>query len=134
MEITTLNKNYNIDLSSKKTGIKYNSNEQTTAFDKEVLNWKAKMKEKIKKEQENDNEKNMMMSEKQWQALIKKVDSAINTHNGYEKENDRVDRLKSLNEDNRLESKIEIKSLKGEDVKKSGEESINKNIKEIAMI
>jgi hypothetical protein len=41
------------------------------------LNWKEKIKEKNNEELENDQEKNIKMSEKQWHALLDKVDIAI---------------------------------------------------------
>lgn len=105
MEITALNKHCNTDPASKKAGAKYNSNAQTDiteAFEKEVLNWEGKMKEKINKDFENDNEKNIMMSEKQWHALMKKVDSAIKTQSQYVKENAKNDCSKSDDEGKRL--------------------------------
>lgn len=105
MKITTQNKYYNIDQSSKKIETKDNINTETNIteeFKKEVLNWGKKIKEKINKDLENDREKNIMMSEKQWHALMNKVDSAINTHNQYIKENAKIAYSKSNDEDEQL--------------------------------
>lgn len=84
MEITGLNKYCPSDASSPKAGQKYNSDttiNMAETFKNAVLNWEEKTKQKINKDLENDREKNIMMSKKQWLALLKKVDSAINIHN-----------------------------------------------------
>lgn len=83
MDITGLDEYCYTDASSKKVGTKYSSDTETNmseVFKKEVLNWKLKIKEKIHEDLENDQEKNIKMSEKQWQALMNRVDISINAH------------------------------------------------------
>lgn len=83
MEITGQKEYYHTDASSKKMVTKYNSDTEINmaeVYKNEVLNWEEKIKEKASEDSENDREKNIKMSEKQWQALMDKVDNAINTH------------------------------------------------------
>ena len=104
MEITGLNE-YNHSTSSKKSSAKYNSDtdiNMAVTFKNEVLNWEEKIKEKINKDLENDREKNIKMSEKQWHALMNKVDSAINANNQVVKSEVKVDYSKPNDEDKRL--------------------------------
>lgn len=49
------------------------------SFQEELANWEKRVKETLDKEQDNDNSRNIQMSEKQWRNLIKKVDGAIYT-------------------------------------------------------
>lgn len=103
MEIAGLNNYYHTDASSTKVSTKYNSHTETSmaeAFKNEVLNWKEKTKEKINKDLENDREKNIMMSEKQWRALLNKVDRAI--HNQDVKTDVKVDSSKLNDEYKRI--------------------------------
>ncbi|WP_088188337.1 hypothetical protein [Desulfosporosinus sp. FKA] len=83
MEITGLNKYYYTDASSKKGECKNNSDtgiNMAEVFKNEILNWKEKVGEKVNEDLKNDRENNIKMSEKQWRALLNKVDSAINAH------------------------------------------------------
>ncbi len=79
MEITELNKYCDRTALSKKVDNKGESMEVNIAdaFKNEVLNWQGKIKEKLEEDLENDQEKNIKMSEKQWHALLDKVDIAI---------------------------------------------------------
>lgn len=77
--INTQNQNY---AASGATNTK--SNNVSNAFDtfqKELLKWEKRIKDSIDKEQENDRNGSIQMSEKQWRNLMGKVDSAINTLN-----------------------------------------------------
>ena len=83
MEISRLNNSFN-NTSSKTVSRKHNGDTQINGadmFKNEVLNWQEKIKKKINKDLKNDQEENIMMSEKQWKALMNKVDSAINPLN-----------------------------------------------------
>lgn len=83
MGITGLNECYRSNTSSKKVNAKQNSDTETNIsdnFKNAILNWEEKVKNKINDDLENDRKKNIKMSQKQWDALMKKVDSAIN-HN-----------------------------------------------------
>ncbi|MHC1723710.1 MAG: hypothetical protein AB9836_10980 [Aminipila sp.] len=83
MEISRLNNYYNTYTSSKTVRTKDNSDTEINReelFKNEVLGWKEKMKKKLDEDLQNDQQKNIMMSEKQWHALMKKVDSAINAY------------------------------------------------------
>lgn len=63
-------------VSSTKSG----SSESTLdSFQKEIVNWQKRVKAALEKQQENDKNGNLEMSEKQWHNLMKKVDSAIGT-------------------------------------------------------
>jgi hypothetical protein len=48
-------------------------------FQKELVSWEKRVKEALDKEQEYDGSGDIRMSEKQWDNLMKKVDSAIDT-------------------------------------------------------
>lgn len=103
MQIAGLNKYYQPGASSKKVSTKYNDDTGTNvavSFKNEVLNWKEKTKEKIDKDLENDRERNIMMSEKQWRALLKKIDSVI--HNQDVKTDVKVDSSKLNDEYQRI--------------------------------
>jgi hypothetical protein len=105
MEIPKLNNYYHADISSNKVGKKYNRDTDVNmaeAFKNEVLNWKEKIKEKNNEELENDQEKNIKMSEKQWHALMNKVDSAINPRNQGEKVDDKSDSPKPNDKNKQL--------------------------------
>jgi hypothetical protein len=82
MKITVTNEYNYTDKSSKKSGTCKNDTELNMAdvFKTEVLNWKEKIKDKISEDLENDEEKNIKMSDKQWRELMEKVDNAINKH------------------------------------------------------
>jgi|GEM_PF-1776072 len=104
MEIIGLNKYCHTAVSSKKVDAKYKKDTEINmaeAFKNEVLNWKYKIKEKINEEIKNDQEKNIKMSEKQWNALMSKVDSAINIYNQAVKANAEVDSSKPEDENER---------------------------------
>ena len=63
---------------------------KTDTFQNAIVNWKNQIKEKLAKEQENDANGNIMMSEKKWRDLMKKVDNVIDniedSNNAQEKE------------------------------------------------
>lgn len=83
MGISGLNNYNNTYASLKSISAKSNSDSATNGtdlFKHEVLSWKEKVKKKMDNDLKNDQEKNIMMSEKQWNALMKKVDSAINAY------------------------------------------------------
>lgn len=56
-----------------------NSKSMSDSFQNEIANWEKGIKKAIDKEQENDSNGNIMMSEKKWRSLMKKVDNAIDT-------------------------------------------------------
>jgi len=56
-----------------------NSESKSNSFHNAIVNWEKRIKEAIDKEQENDSNGSIMMSEKKWQNLMKKVDYAIDT-------------------------------------------------------
>jgi hypothetical protein len=56
-----------------------NSESKSNSFQNEIVNWEKRIKESIDKEQENDSNSSIMMSEKKWCNLMKKVDNVIDT-------------------------------------------------------
>lgn len=83
MAISGINNYCNTYASLKTVSAKSNSDTEINRadlFKHEVLGWKEKVKKKMDDDLKNDQEKNIMMSEKQWNALMKKVDSAINAY------------------------------------------------------
>ena len=55
-------------------------------FKKEIVNWEKRIKETLEKERENDSKGSIQMSEKKWRNLMKKVDNALDTAKGNNKE------------------------------------------------
>ena len=94
MEIAGLNKYCHTDVSSKKAG--------TEAFKNEVLNWKLKFMEKINADLENDLKGSINMSEKNWNAFMNRVDSAVNTFSRNVKIDIKADYSSPAEEDKRL--------------------------------
>ncbi|HWR30493.1 MAG TPA: hypothetical protein VN631_11750, partial [Negativicutes bacterium] len=47
------------------------------SFQKELVNWQIRTKQAIDKQKENDSNGNILMSEKKWRNLMKKVDHAL---------------------------------------------------------
>lgn len=75
--IETQYQNYTgIGTSSKKSN---NSKSMSDSFQNEIVNWEKRVKEAIEKEQEKDSNGSILMSEKKWCSLMKKVDNAIDT-------------------------------------------------------
>lgn len=81
---------------------KNSSSESTFAsFRKELVNWEKRIKEANDKEKENDSKGSIQMSEKQWDKLMKKIDTAIGTSEDNmkerEKEKEKQSAEKNLN-------------------------------------
>ena len=84
------------------SGTKSSSSESTfDSFQQEIVNWEKRIKENIEKEQENDSNGSIQMSEKQWRNLMKKVDNAINALKDDKKEQEQ-EAKKRLEEKNLL--------------------------------
>jgi hypothetical protein len=69
-----------------------NSKSMSDSFQNEIVNWEKRIKEAIDKEQENDSNGSIMMSEKKWRNLMKKIDSAIDTIKGNKSEQEREEK------------------------------------------
>lgn len=69
-----------------------NSKSMSDSFQHEIVNWEKRIKEAIDKEQENDSNGSIMMSEKKWQNLMKKVDNAIDTIKDNKSEQEREEK------------------------------------------
>ncbi len=79
MEITGVNTQYDCNLSSvKKRGNNSDNPDVFETFKNERLKWVEKVKEDIAEQLQNDSQRNIKMSDKQWQALMDHVDIAIN--------------------------------------------------------
>lgn len=84
------------------SGTKSSSSESTfDSFQQEIVNWEKRIKENIEKEQENDSNGSIQMSEKQWRNLMKKVDNAIDALKD-DKEEQEQEAKKRLEEKNLL--------------------------------
>lgn len=80
MSINRINTQYQNYAASGAVSVKKSSSPSTfDTFQKEVVSWEKKLKNNIDKEQENDINGSIQMSEKQWRSLMKKVDSSIDT-------------------------------------------------------
>jgi len=69
-----------------------NSKSLSDSFQNEIGNWEKRIKEAIDKEQENDSDGSIMMSEKKWKNLMKKVDNAIDTIKDNKSEQEREEK------------------------------------------
>ena len=67
------------------------------SFQKEIVNWKIRVKQAMDKEKENDNTGSIQMSERKWRNLMKMVDPAIDTSK--DKENGHEQEKKSIRKD-----------------------------------
>lgn len=117
MGISGINNYYNTYASLKTASAKSNSDMETNRtdlFKHEVLGWKEKVKKKMDDDLKNDQEKNIMMSEKEWHALMKKVDSAINAYKDDVKTEAKAD-CKLNNEDKRAHDDSSAEILKGKE-------------------
>ena len=94
MNINGIETQYQNYAASGTSGTKSSSSESTFAsFQKALVNWEKQNKEAIEKEQENDSNGSIQMSEKHWRNLMKKVDTAINTLNDNKKEQEQEEKL-----------------------------------------
>ncbi|QHQ60616.1 hypothetical protein Ana3638_07395 [Anaerocolumna sedimenticola] len=78
MEITGVNTQYDCNSSVKRNGNNSDNPGVFETFKTERMKWVEKVKEEINEQLENDSERNIKMSDKQWQALMNHVDIAIN--------------------------------------------------------
>jgi hypothetical protein len=93
MNINGIETQYQNYTPSGTSSIKSSNSESTLdSFQKEIVNWEKRMKDTIDKEQENDRNGNIQMSEKQWRNLMKKVDNAIDTLKDNKKEQEQEER------------------------------------------
>lgn len=93
MSINGIETQYQNYAASGTSRIKSSSSESTLGtFQKEILNWEKRIKETIDKEQENDSNGSIQMSEKQWRKLTKKVDDAIDTLKDNNKEQEQEEK------------------------------------------
>ncbi|SEP41925.1 hypothetical protein [Propionispora vibrioides] len=100
MNITEIETQYQNYAASGTSRTKSSSSEGTfDSFQKEIVNWQKRIKEAIDKEQENDSNGSILMSEKQWRNLMKKVDNAIDTSKDNKKEQEQEEK-KQLEERN----------------------------------
>jgi hypothetical protein len=76
MKTTAVNTQYHGYTSSNKIGGESKGDSLDT-FEKELMNWEERVKEKINKDSENDGKNVVEMSDKQWHDIINKVDNAI---------------------------------------------------------
>ncbi|MEN6411909.1 MAG: hypothetical protein ABFC84_03965 [Veillonellales bacterium] len=100
MNINGIEAQYQNYSASGNSSKRSNSSENTFGtFQKEIVNWEKRIKETIDKERENDSKGSILMSEKQWHKLTKKVDNAINTlkENNKEQEQKREKQLEEKN-------------------------------------
>lgn len=90
IEIETQYQNYAASGTSR---TKSSSNESTfDSFQKEIVNWQKRIKEAIDKEKENDSNGSILMSEKQWRKLMKRVDNAIDSSKDNKKEQEQEEK------------------------------------------
>lgn len=100
MSINEINTQYQNYAASDTVSIKKSSGSNTfDTFQKELVSWEKRLKDNIDKEQGNDSNGSIQMSEKQWCNLMKKVDSAIDTLKANIKEQEREEK-KQLAEKN----------------------------------
>ncbi|WMJ90340.1 hypothetical protein [Anaerocolumna sp. MB42-C2] len=78
MEISRTNAQYNRNLSAMEQNKNNNTNTGLfETFKNERLKWIENVKEELDEQLENDSERNIKMSDKQWRELMDHVDSAI---------------------------------------------------------
>lgn len=93
MSINEINTQYQNYAASGAVNVKKSSSSSTfESFQKEIVSWEKRLKDNIDKEQENDINGSIQMSEKQWCNLMKKVDSAIDTLKANIKEQEREEK------------------------------------------
>jgi hypothetical protein len=63
------------------------------SFLKEIVNWEKQFKEAKEKEQENDRNGSIQMSEEHWRNIMKKVDNAIDTLKDNNKEQEQEEKV-----------------------------------------
>lgn len=66
------------------------------SFQKELVNWQIRTKQAIDKQQENDSNGNILMSEKKWRNLMKKVDHALDASKDKIREQEQQEQDKNL--------------------------------------
>lgn len=100
MNINGIETQYQNYAASGTSSIKRSNSKSTVdSFQKEIVNWEKRIKDTIDKEQENDRNGSIQMSEKQWRNLIKKVDNAIDSLKDNKKEQEQEEK-KQLEEKN----------------------------------
>ncbi|MBP2637950.1 MAG: hypothetical protein H6Q72_3857 [Firmicutes bacterium] len=105
MNINGIETQYQNYAASGTASTKRSSSESTVAsFQKEIVNWEKRIKEAIDKERENDSDGSILMSEKQWRDLMKKVDNAIDTFNDNKKGQEQAEKKQA--EEKKLIPKI----------------------------
>ncbi|MBP2665498.1 MAG: hypothetical protein H6Q76_478, partial [Firmicutes bacterium] len=65
------------------------------SFQKELVNWQIRTKQAIDKQKENDSNGNILMSEKKWRNLMKKVDHALDASKDKIKEQEQQEQEKN---------------------------------------
>jgi hypothetical protein len=81
MNISGVETKYQNYAPSSNLSLESNSSVSTVDwFQNELLNLENRFQEAKEKQQKNDNSGNIMMSEKQWRSLMKKVDNAIDAY------------------------------------------------------
>jgi hypothetical protein len=80
MEITGVSKQYNTSIPSKKETKASEVKSMSEVFEEAMVGWKDQMKEKLEKEQDDDQKRNIQMSDKKWKGLMNKVDNAIDQY------------------------------------------------------
>lgn len=88
-----------------------NSKSMSDSFQNQIMNWGKRIKEAIDKEQENDSNGSIMMSEKKWQNLMKKVDYAIDTKKDNKSEQEQEEK-KQLEDKNLIQKDMIAIGLK----------------------
>ena len=82
------------------SGTKSSGSENVSdSFQKELANWGIRTKRAIDKEQENDSNGNLLMSEKQWRNLMKKVDHVLDASKDKIKEQEQEQEKNSIKKD-----------------------------------
>ena len=93
MNINRIETQYQNYVASGTSSTKISSSESTfDSFQKEIVNWEKRIKETIDKEQDNDSNGSIQMSEKRWRNLMKKVDNTIDTFKDNKKEQDQEEK------------------------------------------
>lgn len=78
MNINGIETRYQNYAAAGTSGTKSSGSENVSdSFQKELANWGIRTKQAIDKEKENDSNGNLLMSEKKWRNLMKKVDHAL---------------------------------------------------------
>ena len=87
MNINGIGTQYQNYTAAGASSIKSSSSESMfDSFQKEIVNWKLRVKQAMDKEKENDSTGSIQMSEKKWRNLMKIVDPAIDTSKDEKKE------------------------------------------------